>query len=106
METYRHEAARLTAFAQRLDEGSKGRLMGVTALEEYERTILAEQLASHRTPAHPAAEKILDEWDHLDVEERVAALLMLAASLLGPPTRTRANNQPLQGPSVGHVGQP
>ena len=57
-------------------------------LDDAERKVIADALQRTPHPLGKFARTLLDEWDHLDVDDQVAGLLLLA-EITGQPNRRR-----------------
>lgn len=57
-------------------------------LEDVERQVIADALQRSPHPLGGFARNLLDQWDHLDVDDQVAGLLLLA-EITGGPNRRR-----------------
>lgn len=59
-------------------------------LADAERRVIADALQSCPHPLGGFARTLLDEWDHLDVDDQVAGLLLFAEITNHPTARRRA----------------
>lgn len=61
-------------------------------LDEHERQSIAHVLNENSHPLGGFAQTVLDQWDQLDVDDRVAGLLLFA-EIVNRPHRQRAVSQ-------------
>ena len=64
------------------------------ALDDAERQVIAKALQDSPHPLGGFARTVLDDWDHLDADDQVAMLLLLA-DITGQPYRRRTPDREL-----------
>lgn len=84
----RRIAAAFAALTATNDGPSDGSLQ----LDEHERQSIAHALNGNSHPLGGFAQTVLDQWDQLDADDRVAGLLLFA-EIVNRPHRQRAVSQ-------------